>query len=195
LKDADISSDIPANFKFIQDDALKGEWGSKSYSYIHTRMLLGCFEDFRQILKTAYNNLEPEGWLESQELYPTLYCEDGSLHPDDPFADYTKQQDQAAMNLRRPLRIANKLKRWYEEAGFINVREEIYTLPINGWPSCPTWKMLGRFWCRITLDSLPAFTYRSFHAAFGWNQMETEMYLINVKKAIKNQNTHAYQKV
>jgi hypothetical protein len=158
-------------------------------------MLQGCFEDFREIIKTSFRYLEPGGWMESVEIYPTLFCEDDSLRENYPLVDYLQKQDEAAMALQRPLRTGNKLKRWYEEAGFVDVDEEVYCLPINDWPKCPQWRMLGKYYCRLLADSLQGHTYRSFHEVFGWNQLQTETYLINVRNSLKDKKVHAYQKV
>lgn len=57
------------NLHWLVEDAGKPDWGSKRYDYIHTRVLMGCFEDFREIIKTSYDYLQPGGWLESQEVY------------------------------------------------------------------------------------------------------------------------------
>ena len=46
------------------------------YDYIHTRMSLGIFNDFREIIQKSYNNLRPGGWMESQEWFSKLQCAD-----------------------------------------------------------------------------------------------------------------------
>lgn len=43
----------------------------------------------------------------------------------------------------KPCTIVPWLKRWYEEAGFVDVREEIFRLPTCGWPEDPEEKKIG----------------------------------------------------
>ncbi|KAF2144413.1 uncharacterized protein K452DRAFT_316415 [Aplosporella prunicola CBS 121167] len=188
---------VPDNVQFIIDDAAEEDWLIKpnSYDYIHTRVLLGSFEDFRDIIRKSYRYLKPGAWMESQEIYPTLCCDDGTMTESYPFQQWTRTQDVAAMNLDRPLRIANKLKRWYEEAGFVDVHEELFKLPINSWPKDPQFKMLGRFSESSLLQGLQGFSLAWFHRGLGWTKEEIEVYLVQVRKAISDRSIHAYHKV
>ncbi|PSN62667.1 S-adenosyl-L-methionine-dependent methyltransferase [Corynespora cassiicola Philippines] len=186
---------VPNNVKFVIDDANEEDWMLDPMDYIHTRILLGCFEDFREIIQKSFRYLKPGGWLESHEYMPTVYCDDGTMGPDFGFSDWTQTQDKAAMNLGKPLRIANKLKRWYEQAGFVDVHEEVFKLPINSWPKDPQWKMLGRFNETNLLDGLQAFSLQLFQKGLEWTKDEIEVYLVNVRKAISDRNVHAYHKI
>ncbi|KAF2278458.1 S-adenosyl-L-methionine-dependent methyltransferase [Westerdykella ornata] len=186
---------VPNNVKFVIDDANEEDWMLDPMDYIHTRVMLGCFEDFREIIAKAYRHLKPGGWMESQEYMPTVYCDDGTMSPDYAFAEWTQTQDRAAMNLGKPLRIANKLKRWYEQAGFVDVHEEVFKLPINSWPKDPQFKMLGRFSETNLLDGLQAFSLQLFQKGLHWTKEEIEVYLVHVRKALSDRNVHAYHKI
>ncbi|OCK86192.1 S-adenosyl-L-methionine-dependent methyltransferase [Lepidopterella palustris CBS 459.81] len=188
---------VPNNVRFVIDDANEEDWmiSPNSHDYIHTRVLLGAFEDFREIIKKSFRYLRPGGWMESQEYMSTLYCDDGTMDSNYAFAEWTATQDKAAMTMGRPLRIANKLKRWYEQAGFVDVHEEIYKLPINSWPKDPQFKMLGRFNETNLLDGLQAFSLQLFQKGLGWTKDEIEVYLVQVRKALSDRNVHAYHKI
>lgn len=163
--------------------------------YIHTRVLLGCFNDFREIIRKGYANLKPGGWMESQEYFSTVYCDDDTMRPDYAFAEWTRTWDKAAMALGKPLRIANKLKRWYEQAGFVDVHEEIFKLPINTWPKDPYFKMLGKYSTWNLQDGLQAMSLVMFREGLQWTKDEIEVYLAEVRKAIADRNVHAYHKM
>lgn len=167
----------------------------ETYDYIHTRVLLGSFEDFREIIKKSYACLKPGAWMESQEYWSTVCCDDGTMTSDYPFLRWTRLHDEAAMNLGKPLRIANKLKRWYEEAGFVDVREEIFKLPVNSWPKDPQFKMIGKFHERSLLDGLQGFSLAYFSRVLGWTKEEIEVYLVKVRQAIADRSVHAYHKM
>ncbi|KAF2814278.1 putative Trans-aconitate 2-methyltransferase [Mytilinidion resinicola] len=188
---------VPNNVKFVIDDANEDDWMVEpdSHDYIHTRVLLGCFQDFREIIAKAYKYLKPGGWMESQEYMSTVYCDDGTMRTDNKFAEWTKTQDQAAMSIGRPLRIANKLKRWYEQAGFVDVHEEIFKLPVNSWPKDPQFKMLGRFNETQIYDGLQAFSLQMFQKGLGWTKDEIEVYLVQVRKSLSDRTTHAYHRI
>ncbi|KAF2752173.1 S-adenosyl-L-methionine-dependent methyltransferase [Sporormia fimetaria CBS 119925] len=186
---------VPNNVKFVIDDANEEDWMIDPQDFIHTRVMLGCFEDFRVIIAKAFRHLKPGGWMESQEYMPTVYCDDGTMSPDYAFAEWTQTQDKAAMNLGKPLRIANKLKRWYEQAGFVDVHEEVFRLPINSWPKDPRFKMLGKFSAENLLDGLQAFSLQLFQKGLNWTKEEIEVYLVGVRQALLDRSVHAYHKV
>lgn len=52
----------------------------------------------------------------------------------------------------KPCSITPWLKTWYEEAGFVDVREEIFRLPTCGWPEDPEEKIIGT-WMEEMLNS------------------------------------------
>jgi hypothetical protein len=186
---------VPNNVKFVIDDANEDDWMLEPMDFIHTRLLLGCFSDFREIIAKAYQNLKPGAWMESQDIMPTVYCDDGTMGPDYAYAEWVQTQDQAAMNIGQPLRIANKLKRWYEQAGFVDVHEEVFKLPINSWPKDPQFKMLGRFNESNYLDGIQAWSLQLFTRGLNWTKDEIEVYLVHVRRAISDRSVHGYNKM
>ena len=165
------------------------------YDYIHTRMSLGIFPDFREIIQKGFNNLEPGGWMESQELDSKVYCDDGTMSSDWPLLEWSEQQEEAAMDLGLPLRIANKLRMWYEHAGFVEVKEEIFRVPILEWAKEPQLKMFGRFMAQNMQAGLYGWSVRHFHRAFGWTEAETRVKLARVHNSLFDKTVHAYYKV
>jgi metalloendopeptidase OMA1, mitochondrial len=162
-------------------------------------MMLGAFPDFKVIIKKAYENLEPGGWFESQELWPRACCVDGTMPEDWKFIEWAANQDEAAMNANQPLRIANKLARWYKEAGFVDVQQHICRIPIGGYLNEAQPKMIGKFWLRQLIEGLPAFTMAYFTRHLGWSPDQVEVYLVEVRKALKDLETrpriHAFHQL
>jgi metalloendopeptidase OMA1, mitochondrial len=168
---------VPDNVHFIIDDAEQDDWAVpfNHYDYIHTRMMLGCFRDFRTIMAQAYKHLKPGGWMECQEVMSTPYCDDGTMPADWPFKEWTASLDESSMKLERPLRIANKLKRWFAQAGYVDVHEKIFKLPVNTWPKDPEMKTLGMWWQQNLLLGLQGFSLAYFSRMLGWSKDEIEV--------------------
>jgi hypothetical protein len=158
-------------------------------------MSLGIFEDFREIIQKGYNNLEPGGFMESHEIYSKLYCDDGTMPADYEVLKWTHTQDKAAMTLGRPLRIANKLKNWYEQAGFVDVHEVVYGIPINSWARDARDKLLGKFMYWNMCQGVHAWTVEYFVKALQWTDAEVEVYLAHLRTALADRSVHAYYKV
>ena len=188
---------MPDNVEFIIDDASEEDWivPPNHYDFIHSRMMLGSFTDFRDIVRRSFKYTKPGGYFECQELWPPILCDDGTMPENHPVAEWIRQQDAAAMKLGRPTRIANKLKRWMEQEGFVDVHEEVSKLPINSWPKDPQYKFLGKFWETCILDGLQGLSLAHFTRGLGWTKEEIEVYLVHVRKSIGDRSVHAYQKV
>jgi len=170
-------STVPENVHFFIDDASDVDWVLPPgyFDFIHSRMLLGSFTDFKDIIERSFFYLKPGGWMESQELMSTPYCDDGTMPPDWLFLEWSKYADQAAMIADRPLRIANKLKRWYEEVGFVDVQQKIYKLPMNAWPKDKHLSTLGRMNKDNWLAGLSAYTMAPFSRHLDWTKNEIEV--------------------
>ncbi|KAI9823594.1 MAG: hypothetical protein M1832_002375 [Thelocarpon impressellum] len=188
---------VPDNVHFLVDDATEDDWlyPEGTFDFIHTRILLGAFEDFRQIVRKAFKYTKPGGYVESQELFTPLQCDDGTMPPDFPVVEWTNACDDAGMRMARPLRIANKLKRWYTEAGFEDVHEQIFKVPLNPWPRDAHYKLLGQMMEVNITDGLQSFTLAPLHRALGWSQKEIEVMLVNVRNAVRDRSVHAYYRV
>ncbi|RFU28532.1 hypothetical protein B7463_g7822, partial [Scytalidium lignicola] len=190
-------SSVPENVHFFIDDASEEDWAlpPDHFDYIHTRVLLGCFEDFRDVIRKSLHYLKPGGYMESQEIMSTPYCDDGTMPADWPFLEWNKHLDDAAMAADRPLRIANKLKRWYIQAGFVDVQEKIFKLPMNTWPKDPHLKYIGNMNQDNWLAGLGALSMAPFSRMLNWSQEEIEVYLVNIRKCVMDKNVHCYSKV
>lgn len=168
---------VPENVHFFIDDASEEDWALPPayFDYIHTRVLLGCFEDFREIIKKGFYYTKPGGYMESQDYMSTVYCDDGTMPSDWPFTEWIKFSDDAAMEAGRPLRIANKFKRWYEAAGFVDVQEKVFKIPVNGWPRDKHLKALGNMQEENWLAGLSAFSMAHFSRILNWSKSEIEV--------------------
>lgn len=190
-------SSVPENVQFFIDDSSEEDWAVPPayFDFIHTRVLLGCFTDFSAIIQRALFYLKPGGYMESQEILSTPDCDDGTMPEDWVFLEWTRYSDSASMGADRPMRIAHKLKRWYEAAGFVDVQEKVFKLPMNSWPRDKHLKDLGRMQEGNWLAALGALSMGHFSRMLGWSKNEIEVYLVNVRKAISDRNVHAYHKV
>lgn len=153
---------VPA-LLYIQSGWISFEWLSKSnqqnnsseewdfgfdFSYIHTRLTFGCFSDMRtQVIDQALRNLKPGGWLECQELDPVVACDDGTMPADYSPKQLTLALEAASRIAKRQFTCAPLIRGWLEEAGFVDVQQKVFKLPVNGWDaSSPRASELGKMW-------------------------------------------------
>lgn len=115
----------PPNLTFQVDD-IETEWTfDKPFDFIHIRILGGSISDWPRLLKTAYANLTPGGYIEVVEWETWSFTDDDSLPQNSRFDHWQKELNKAAATFGREMRIAPKIKAWVEEAGFEGVEQEI----------------------------------------------------------------------
>ncbi|RAL65891.1 hypothetical protein DID88_005554 [Monilinia fructigena] len=188
---------VPENVHFYIDDASDDDWilPPDHFDYIHTRVLLGCFKDFDSIIKRGFHYTKPGGYMESQEIMFTPFCDDESMPDSWPFLEWTGYVEKAATKAGRSMNVASNLKTWYEAAGFVDVQEKIYKLPINPWSKDENVQKLGEMSEENWLACLSSFSMALFSRILDWKQEQIEVYLVNVRKSIPNRSVHAYHKI
>ncbi|KAI9738844.1 MAG: hypothetical protein M1834_008351 [Cirrosporium novae-zelandiae] len=188
---------VPPNVHFIVDDCEEEDWlfSPDHFSYIHTSMMLGSLRDFRHVVKQALKYLQPGGWFESLELELSVSYEDGAPPPNHVYSEWIGFMDEAQRASNRPMNIASHLKRWYEEAGFVDVHEEIRMVPLNAWPTDPRLNAVGKCSMLNLVDGVQAFCMAPFTRYLGWSKEQVEVYLVEVRKSLQDQSVHAYHKL
>ncbi|KAI8651835.1 hypothetical protein NCS55_01430100 [Fusarium keratoplasticum] len=125
---------VPPNLVFEIDD-LEKEWTwTKKFDFIFARMMLGCFQDFLQIIKVAFDNLEPGGYLELQDMSLPARSDGDTLHPDSQLSQWCKFCFEAGQNLGRPVFPTTEYKNYLAAAGFEDIVEVQRKWPTNAWP-------------------------------------------------------------
>ena len=164
--------------------------------YVHTHMTAGVWGDYKtELIDQSFAGLRPGGWLESQERTMFYESADGSLPADSALHKWVADLDQASRILNRPLNWAVNLRRWYEEAGFVDVHELIFRIPSGPWPSDPQLEELGAAWQSCVLDSLSGLSVYMFNEAFNRSQETTEVMLTQVRKELLDPTIHAWNNV
>lgn len=113
--------------------------------------------------------------MESQELMGILECDHGTIPEDNAFKKWSEDIAQACIEVDRPMTFAANLKQWYIEAGFVDVHEKVYKIPVNGWPRVRKLKRLGQLWQANLNNGLAAFSYALLHRTKGMTQEEIEV--------------------
>lgn len=149
---------------------------SQKYDYIHTRVTSGCWASFEeQIAKQAFENLQPGGWFESQEYDSIISCDDGTLPADSALVRWFHEMAVAGDICNRPTVMAHRLREVYERVGFVDVQEQIFKMPTNGWPKDERLKDIGRMWERNFMSGLAGFSLSMFNRAYNRSPEEIEV--------------------
>jgi hypothetical protein len=118
--------------RFIVDDA-EEPWlfsASRPFDFIHARDLGGAIADWPRLLRQAYAQLKPGGWIELQEFEVALKSDDDTMRLAPTLCEYLGRLHEASEAFQRPMNIAEGHRQRLVEVGFENVRDEIYKVCI-----------------------------------------------------------------
>jgi SAM-dependent methyltransferase len=119
---------IPPNLRFLVDDA-ESQWlfsATRPFDFIHARDLGGAIADWPRLLRQAREHLRPGGWVELQEFEVTLKSDDESMRLAPTLCEFLGRLHQASEAFHRPMNIAEGHRQRLIEAGFEEVRDEMY---------------------------------------------------------------------
>ena len=79
-----------------------------------------------------------------------------------------------------------------EAAGFLDVEERLFRLPVNSWPKDPELKEIGRFQNFQYMQALSPYALGLLVEVLGWARDETEMLLAGVRENLRDRRLHGY---
>ncbi|KAJ4393126.1 hypothetical protein N0V93_002333 [Gnomoniopsis smithogilvyi] len=140
----------PPNCTFEREDSTE-EWVfDKQFDYIHWRLMLTCFDDFKAMFQKIFDHLKPGGWAEFHEsvfdLIPVDEEAAENLHGS-AFEQSFRYCMEAGRKIGRNFNAAKEFKRWLTETGFVEVVEKQYFSPVNGWPVDRQDQLIGHWYC------------------------------------------------
>ncbi|KAK5019858.1 methyltransferase domain-containing protein [Cryomyces antarcticus] len=184
---------VPPNCKFMVDDA-ESEWlNSPNYfDYVHTRHTVQGFRDWPLLMRRAFRHIKPGGWLECQEIDHYPFCDDGSMAPDYPVAQYWGYVTQGLRCVGVNFRVAPLLAAMMRDAGFINVTERVFSVPIGTWPKNHALREVGLYWREVLLEGLEAIALGPLTRGLGWEKLEIDVLSAQVRKAYYDRTTHSF---
>ncbi|EMD67056.1 hypothetical protein COCSADRAFT_33940 [Bipolaris sorokiniana ND90Pr] len=187
---------IPPNLRFEVDDFTE-PWlfRKESFDLIHARSLFGCVADWPKLYQEALDHLQPGGWFEQLEMSVVPKSDDGTVEPGSIFDKWGKISVELGDKFGKSLRTADEAKAGIEAAGFINVVEHRWKLPIGGWPADKRFKELGLY-NRINWEQgIEGWSLYLLTTIMKWTIEEVQVYLALMRQALRDRRIHAYQEV
>ncbi|KAK4145667.1 uncharacterized protein C8A04DRAFT_10519 [Dichotomopilus funicola] len=184
---------IPPNCRFEIDD-LDDDWVySHKFDYIHGRGLLPFIKtSWDKLFRTVHDNLEPGGWAEFQETVPYARSIDNSI-------EGTALQRWNTLLLQGMQKLngrvateALRCKSYLADAGFVNLGEKKFAVPLNTWAKGKEQKALGAMQMVNNLEAVDGITMAVFTRAFGWATEEVDNLLADLKRDLQDRTIHAY---
>ncbi|KAH8696251.1 S-adenosyl-L-methionine-dependent methyltransferase [Talaromyces proteolyticus] len=177
---------VPPNVRFEVDD-MENEWlyGSK-FDFIHARYLAGAIKDWPRLMDQAFKFTKPGGWVEFQDFDMKFYSTQGEFSPGCPMDEWTKLVVKGLKKIGVEPEPGPKLEGWLKDAGFTNVHEKVLPIPVGVWPKNKQLKEIGALDYHQFLEGLEGISLHLFTNTAGWKPEEVQVFLVNVRKDLKN---------
>ncbi|KAJ5555405.1 hypothetical protein N7535_007840 [Penicillium sp. DV-2018c] len=185
---------VPPNLRFVVDDA-EAPWlysANRPFDFIHARDLGGAIADWPRLIRQSYENLRPGGWIELQEFEVMLRSDDDSLRLAPNLCEFLDRLTKASEAFHRPMNIAEGHRQRLVEAGFEDVRDEVYKVPSSAWARDPVQKEIGRYNQCSLLMAVESYSLALFTRVLGWSNNRTQVFLAGVRRDLKNPAVHTY---
>ncbi|KAJ5439018.1 uncharacterized protein N7458_010016 [Penicillium daleae] len=188
---------MPPNCVFELDDLLQEWTWSEPFDFIYLRHMLGSFDEegWNTLYKRCYDNLAPGGWIEEFELDISVKTDDNSLAEDSELAKWGENFKGCSERAGRSLTVQETMRSKIEKAGFIDVHEQVYKVPIGPWAKDKVYKEVGQLnyhhWV-TGMEGYAMWLLTKFGAPSPWTPDEVQVYLAKVRAEMKNPHIHGW---
>jgi hypothetical protein len=145
-------------------------------------------------LTAGSSHLKPHyGFMEQVEIDFTPRADDGTLPRNSHLVQWADGLLDAMDGFDKPMRVNSELtKRALADAGFVDINEETIKFALNGWPTDPREKEMGRWFNLGITKGLQAYSLAPLHWGQGKSLPEINQLLDRVHEEIRSVNIHAY---
>ncbi|KAJ5093686.1 hypothetical protein N7456_009547 [Penicillium angulare] len=190
---------MPPNCQIEVDDLLE-EWTWKEpFDFIYIRHLLGSFDEegWETLYDRCYEEVpKSSGWIEQLEFDIRIHTDDDSLPEDCLLAGWGENFIGCSRRANRSLTIQETMRKSIEKAGFTDIQEKVYKVPVGPWPRDKVLKELGRLnhehWS-AGMEGYAMWLLTKFGAPTPWTPDEVQVYLAKVRGDLKNPTIHGWE--
>ncbi|KAK4451776.1 Trans-aconitate 2-methyltransferase [Podospora aff. communis PSN243] len=187
---------IPPNIQFLQKD-IEMPWQDMdpgSWDLIHMRTLNGSIANWPKLYQEIHRHLRPYyGWIEQVEIDWMPRCDDGTLPPGSYLVQWAEELMTAMDGFDRPLRMdSNLTKQRMQDAGLVDISEEVIKFALNGWPNDTYAKDMGRWFNLGFVSGVSALSLAPLYRGHNRSPAEIENLLEKVVAEASSLKVHAY---
>lgn len=142
-----------------------------------------------------FRHLKPGGHYEQFEVSVVPVSDDGSVYPGSIFDKWGKISIAAGEAFGKTLDVINIQKQGLIDAGFEDVVEHRFKVPIGGWSKDKKLKELGMYNRLYWEQGLEAWCMHLLMNYLGWSYKEIQVYVAEMRKMLRDKSVHAYHEV
>ncbi|KAH0491828.1 hypothetical protein TgHK011_003236 [Trichoderma gracile] len=185
---------VPPNVKFVIDD-VEAEWlNGDNWDFVHLRNMIPVMKSPVALLKQAYDNMKPGGWVEIQDVDGDVHTDDDTVPDDWPLKRFTEFMLEAFAKFGTNAHAAVFGGQYLAEAGFVNIQHNYIKLPYGTWPKDKIMRLVGMYYRTACEEFFPAVGAIHF-PMLGWDKAEMEVFFMQCRQAMRDPTVHAYGKM
>ncbi|KAH6664811.1 S-adenosyl-L-methionine-dependent methyltransferase [Plectosphaerella plurivora] len=185
---------IPPNLQFQIDDCTR-PWSFEpnSLDFVHIRLLVGSIADWPSLFAKAFLALRPGGWIESHESSPVIRSDDSTLTPGGAMEQWGPVFLEGGQRTGRTFAVLEDglQRKGMEAAGFVDIHEADYKLPIGPWARGTVHREAGRFFQAAVLQDVEG-TLTFIANVLGWSEREIAGFGAHYRSEVTDTGVHAY---
>lgn len=114
---------VPPNVKFELEDATKDwSWPENHFDLVHVRFLIGAIADWGTLSKEASHRCKPGGFVESGEINPTFYSDNGTIDDVGALQTWNRLVIESGKGFGRSFTDIENDVQLFREAGLVDVK-------------------------------------------------------------------------
>lgn len=121
-----------------------------------------------------------------------LGCDDGTLRPDSQLAAFLQNVKDGLAAFGVNLLGMEKNQENVRAAGFVNIDEQAFKVPVGTWPRNQKMKTIGLYNRSMIYDGLQGISMGPFTRGLKWTPQKVEVFLVGVRKALMDTSQHVY---
>ncbi|KAF3232363.1 hypothetical protein TWF191_000134 [Orbilia oligospora] len=184
---------VPPKVSFEVDD-FNDPWlqAPNSYDFIHERDCHAAVKDWGKFAENVFKTLKPGGYWESQEHTVEITADDGSVPEDNILKQWCTNLIQATEIIGQTCVVAPHIIGHMQKAGFVNIKQQFFKLPIGAWPKDPVDKEIGAFNLINMVNAAEGFTTAAYTRILGKSIEEAAQAVVDIKRDLQNKDFHMY---
>jgi len=154
--------------------------------------MTGSFADWPKFFDQAFENTSPGGYIEVSDICFPVLTDDDTFPKDSALQSWANQQLNGSKIIGRALDVAKNHQAELQRVGYTDVTVKHFVWPMNRWPKDPKYKELGMWNCENFSAGVSGFSMALFTRVLGWTPEQLEVFLVDVRKEMKDTRIHAY---
>lgn len=175
---------VPPNCRFQIDDVqLPWTWDRDHFDFVHIRNMHGSIADWPALYRQCFEHCRPGGWVEDLEF--DIRTRSDNVGEDHVYNQWNAVFAEAGERMGRTFQVYKLMKGQIEDAGFVDVVETKWRVPIGGWSSDPKLKAVGHYTLMFLEESLEGFALFMLEKIMGWQYIEIQALVAKMRSALR----------